>query len=141
MEKMTTTINKMQMGRKPNNKKGFTLVEIIVVLVILAILAAILIPSMVGYINKAQKKAAISEARSVTLAAQTVVSDNYKTYAGATAATMGEDDAAEVKTLSEVTGTIGDITVASDKVQKFTYTSGDFTVTYDISVDGKYTVK
>lgn len=31
------------------NKKGFTLVEIIVVLVILAILAAIAVPSVLGY--------------------------------------------------------------------------------------------
>ena len=32
------------------NKKGFTLVEIIVVLVILAILAAIAAPSVLGYV-------------------------------------------------------------------------------------------
>ncbi|MDO4546064.1 MAG: prepilin-type N-terminal cleavage/methylation domain-containing protein, partial [Bacillota bacterium] len=38
------------------NKKGFTLVEVIVVLVILAVLAAILIPSMIGWIDKANKK-------------------------------------------------------------------------------------
>ena len=64
MEKMTRTINELQMGKKPLSKKGFTLVEIIVVLVILAILAAILIPSMVGYIDKANKKTAVVEARS-----------------------------------------------------------------------------
>ena len=34
---------------KENNKKGFTLVELIVVLVILAILAALLIPALTGY--------------------------------------------------------------------------------------------
>lgn len=33
------------------NKKGFTLVEIIVVLVILAILAAIAVPSVLGYVE------------------------------------------------------------------------------------------
>ena len=37
---------------KENNKKGFTLVELIVVLVILAILAALLIPALTGYIDK-----------------------------------------------------------------------------------------
>lgn len=36
------------------NKKGFTLVEIIVVLVILAILAAIAVPSVIGYVNEAK---------------------------------------------------------------------------------------
>ena len=34
--------------KKSNNKKGFTLVEVIVVLVILAILAAILVPALTG---------------------------------------------------------------------------------------------
>lgn len=37
------------------NKKGFTLVETIVVLVILTILAAILVPSLVGWINRANE--------------------------------------------------------------------------------------
>ena len=39
-----------------NRKKGFTLVELIVVLVILAILMAILVPTCVQYIHKAQLK-------------------------------------------------------------------------------------
>ncbi len=38
--------------RKMKNKKGFTLVELIVVLVILAILAALLIPALTGYIDR-----------------------------------------------------------------------------------------
>lgn len=38
---------------KKLNKKGFTLIELIVVIAILAILAAILIPSITGYITKA----------------------------------------------------------------------------------------
>ena len=37
------------------NKKGFTLVEIIVVLVILAILAAIAVPSVLGYVKHLMK--------------------------------------------------------------------------------------
>ena len=37
------------------NKKGFTLVEIIVVLVILAILAAIAVPAVLGYVDESKK--------------------------------------------------------------------------------------
>ena len=57
--------------------KGFTLVEIIVILVILAILAAAMIPALTGYIDKAKQKTAITEARSVLTAAQTLVSEQY----------------------------------------------------------------
>ena len=41
-------------SRKINNNKGFTLVELIVVLVILAILAAILVPALLGYIDRSK---------------------------------------------------------------------------------------
>lgn len=40
--------------KKINNRKGFTLVEIIVVLVILAILAAIAVPSVLWYVEEAK---------------------------------------------------------------------------------------
>jgi len=40
---------------KKLNKKGFTLIELIVVIAILAILAAILIPAVTGYITKAEQ--------------------------------------------------------------------------------------
>ena len=41
--------------KKLFNKKGMTLVEVIVVLVILAILAAVLVPTMIGWIDKANE--------------------------------------------------------------------------------------
>lgn len=38
------------------NKKGFTLVELVVVIAIIGVLAAILVPSMMGYVKKARLK-------------------------------------------------------------------------------------
>ncbi len=59
------------------NNKGFTLAELIVVLVILAILAAILVPSMISWIDEANRKSIITEARSAYVATQTVASQIY----------------------------------------------------------------
>lgn len=61
------------------NNKGFTLVEIIVVLVILAILAAATIPSMLGFVNDAKKKANSAEVRAVYLAMQSYVIEQFAT--------------------------------------------------------------
>lgn len=63
-----------------NQKRGFTLVELIVVLVILAVLAALLVPSLTGYIDKAKKKAVITEARDVWTASQAALSECYALY-------------------------------------------------------------
>lgn len=60
--------------------KGFTLVEIIVILIILAIMAAILIPSLTHYIDKAKEKQITSEARSALMATQTILSETYAKY-------------------------------------------------------------
>lgn len=111
------------------NKKGFTLVEVIVVLVILAILAAILVPSMVGWIDKAQQKTAVVEGRTILVAAQTIISENYPVADGAMAAALVTDvtDLAQLAGISNVS-----ITVTNNQVSAFTFTSSEgFTVTYD----------
>lgn len=65
------------MFKKLKNKKGFTLVELIVVLVILAILAALLVPALTGYIDKANNEKIIATTRQVVVAAQTEASEAY----------------------------------------------------------------
>ncbi|MCL2249377.1 MAG: prepilin-type N-terminal cleavage/methylation domain-containing protein [Oscillospiraceae bacterium] len=58
------------------SRKGFTLMEVIVVLIILAVLAAALIPTFLGFINQAASATAIADARLGLTAAQAVVTES-----------------------------------------------------------------
>ena len=48
---------------KKTNKKGFTIVELVVVIAVVAILAAVLIPTFVSVTNKAKQSADIQACR------------------------------------------------------------------------------
>ena len=47
---------------KRNNKKGFTIVELVIVIAVIAILAGVLIPTFTGIITKANDSAALQQA-------------------------------------------------------------------------------
>ena len=68
---------KQRLKHSAQSRSGFTLVELIVVLVILAILAAFTIPAMLGFVEDAKGKAAIAEAREVYVAAQSAATEYY----------------------------------------------------------------
>ncbi|SEK52355.1 type II secretion system protein [Ruminococcus albus] len=60
---------------KNSNKKGFTLVELVVVIAIIGVLAAILVPSMMGYVKKSRLKTANGNAKTAYNAIAEYVAD------------------------------------------------------------------
>jgi prepilin-type N-terminal cleavage/methylation domain-containing protein len=61
------------------NNKGFTLVEVIVVLVIIAILMTFAVPALTGYIDRAKQTQYIADARNRAVAIQSVLTELYTT--------------------------------------------------------------
>ncbi len=99
-----------------NNSKGFTLIELMIVIAIIGILAAIAIPNFIAYRNKAFCSAAESDANSIASG----IADYYAIPAHVTM--LNDDDATQTKpgglglalsgnNTAEITGTIDAIQI------------------------------
>jgi type IV pilus assembly protein PilA len=80
-------IAKLRARRDGDDEGGFTLIELMVVVLIIAILIAIAIPTFLGARQRAQDKAAQSSLRNGLTAAKTIYTDS-EDYADATPAEL-----------------------------------------------------
>jgi type IV pilus assembly protein PilA len=86
---MLHTLKARQAARTtgPDGDQGFTLIELMVVVLIIAILLAIAIPTFLGAQNKAKDRSSQSSARNALTAAKNIYADT-QSYVGATVAEM-----------------------------------------------------
>lgn len=82
---------------KNSNKKGFTLVELVVVIAIIGVLAAILVPSMMGYVKKSRLKTANGNAKTAYNAVAEYLADQETQGLLSSASTDAAKDSAEAE--------------------------------------------
>ena len=80
-------------------KIGFTLIELMAVIAIIAILAAVLVPTVTGYIERSKKTAVISQVSNFVTALEA-----YNATATSPVATNSSDTVATVQTKLEAAG-------------------------------------
>ncbi|MCI6464038.1 MAG: prepilin-type N-terminal cleavage/methylation domain-containing protein [Faecalicatena sp.] len=122
-----------KMRKKAQNKKGFTLVELIVVIVIILILAAVLVPSLLKYVEKANKANCKADAA-------TILSQLQADYAAGMAKdATGEDAVDAAYTVNGVTVTPdaaapqkgkATYTIENEEITVFQYNNGTYTATW-----------
>lgn len=114
--------NRFEENIMKRNRKGFTMVEIIVVLLIIGILLAIMIPSIMGYVSKAKDAQLLTEARSVLLATKEM---GAKLYHSDDLERLPNDDLIHKQIITN-SGTQADLLEIELNKQK--NGSGDFTI-------------
>ena len=100
--------------RMTQDESGFTLVELLVVMLILGLLAAIAIPAFFNQRDKARDAQAKTYARTAETAAETIATDNDGAYNGAGGVTVAN--------LQNVESTLNGATLAVSGVAADTYT-------------------
>jgi type IV pilus assembly protein PilA len=70
-------MNREHMGERMKNRKGFTLIELMVVVLIISLLASIAVPKLTGSKNKARLASVKSDIRNLMTAQESYFSDNH----------------------------------------------------------------
>ena len=100
------------------NKKGFTIVELVIVIAVIAILAAVLIPNLSRLVDKANESKALQEAESAMKLDLINADGDYNNLTAANVVTLGEKKYV-AKSLATVSFAAGETTPTFAETDKY----------------------
>lgn len=140
---MKTIINFFKINSNLNNKKkGFTLIELVAVMAIIAILSAAFIPRFGNYITQSKKVSILNEAKSIVTAYESV---KYKSTTKNENETIGSDlQGDNLPIEKDSLKKLGNATVAQCKLlldtENHDFTLNDNTITISNTDSSKGTI-
>lgn len=113
----------MKKSFKKLNKKGFSMVELIIVIAIMAVLVAVLAPTYIQYVQRSRQTNDMNTASAIEQAINTLIADGTITGTvtvtwntdGESPGLVGTDAAAVITAIEVITGEIG--AAQSNRVQ------------------------
>ena len=125
-----------KLREKCKNKKGFTMVELIVVIVIILVLAVVLVPSLLKYVEKANKANCKADAATVMSQLQA----DMAAYQAGEGTDPDGKIVAGIKVAASTAGTAATVTeakytVANGEITYFSFTNGKYTATWYMAAD------